>query len=164
MELSGHLVQQIVVNSSLQPVSSTVFLIQVSLQRISLLITHQSHNDPRTPCDHGYASCSHEMYTRTRVLLQRIHVRYVTSRGVSYLCNSCSGWVHSKCSGLQNAAKYRRIKDRVCSSCSSPSTLPKPQPLPTSIPTQAVDGNSFIIMQFNANSIGNKLTEFGEFL
>ena len=35
----------------------------------------------------------------------------VTSRGVSYMCNRCSGWVHSKCSGLQNAAEYRRIKN-----------------------------------------------------
>ena len=83
---------------------------------------------------------------------------------MSYLCNRCSGWVHSKCSGLQNAAEYRRIKDWVCSSCSSPPTLPKPQPLPTSIPKQAVDGNSFTIMQFSANGIGNKLTEMAEFL
>ena len=83
---------------------------------------------------------------------------------MSYLCNRCSGWLHSKCSGLQNAAKYRRINDWVCGSCSSPPTLPKPQPLPTSIPTQAVDGNSFTIMQFNANGIGKKLTELGEFL
>ena len=45
-----------------------------------------------------------------------------------------------------------------------PPTLPTPQPLTTSIPTQAVDGNSFTIMQFNANGIGNKLTELGEFL
>ena len=81
---------------------------------------------------------------------------------VSYLCNRCSGWVHSKCSGLQNAAEYRRIKDWICSSCNSPPTLPKLQPPP--IPTQAVDENSFNIMQFNANGIGNKLTELGEFL
>ena len=90
--------------------------------------------------------------------------RNVTGRGVSYLCNRCSGWVHSKCSGLQNAAEYRRIKDWVCRSCSSTPTLPKPQPLRTSISTQAVDGNSFTIIQFNANGIGNKLTELGEFL
>ena len=66
------------------------------------------------------------------------------------------------CSGLQNAAEYRRIRDWVCSSCSSPAV--KPQPLPPSIPTQAVDGHSFTIMQFNANGIDNKLTELGEFL
>ena len=47
---------------------------------------------------------------------------------MSYLCNRCSGWVHSKCSGLQNAAEYRRIKDWVCSSCSSPTVLPTSQP------------------------------------
>ena len=101
------------------------------------------------------------MYTRTLALLLSIHV---TGRGMRYLCNRCSGWVHSKCSGLQNAAEYRRIKDWVCSSCSSPPTLLKPQPLPTSIPIEVVDGNSFTIMQFNANGIGNKLTELGEFL
>ena len=57
--------------------------------------------------------------------------RNVTSRGVSYLCNRWSGWVNSNCSGLQNAAaKYRRIKDWVFSSCNSPPTLPKLQPLP----------------------------------
>ena len=61
--------------------------------------------------------------------------RNVTGRGVSYLCNRFSGWVHSKCSGLQNAAEYRQIKDWVCSSCSPPHTLPKPQQLPASIPT-----------------------------
>ena len=33
--------------------------------------------------------------------------RNVTGRGVSYLYNRCSRWVHSKCSGLQNAAEYR---------------------------------------------------------
>ena len=58
--------------------------------------------------------------------------------------------------------QYRRTKDWVCSSCNSPPTLPKLQQPP--IPTQAVDENSFTIMQFNANGIGNKLTELGEFL
>ena len=90
--------------------------------------------------------------------------RNVTGRGGNYLCNRYYGWVHSKCAGLKNAAEYRRLKDWICSSCSSPPTLPKPQPLPPSIPTQTVDGNSFTIMQFNVNGIGNKLTELGEFL
>ena len=53
-----------------------------------------------------------------------------TSRGVNYLCNR-SEWVHSKCSGLQNASENRQIKDWVCS---SPPTLPKSQPLPPTIP------------------------------
>ena len=52
-----------------------------------------------------------------------------TGRGVSYLCNRCSRWVHSKCSGLQNAAEYRRIKDWVCSSCSCCCCLPTPMTL-----------------------------------
>ena len=34
--------------------------------------------------------------------------RNITSRGVSYKCNRCSGCVHTKCSGLLNAAQYRR--------------------------------------------------------
>ena len=83
---------------------------------------------------------------------------------MSYLCNRCSCWVHSKCSALQNAAEYRRIMDWACISCSSPPILPTPQLLPPSIPMHAVDGNPFIIMQFNANGIGNKLTGLGEFL
>ena len=36
-----------------------------------------------------------------------ICTRNVTSRGVSYQCNRCSGWVHAKCSGLLNTAQYR---------------------------------------------------------
>ena len=81
-----------------------------------------------------------------------------------YLCNHCSGWVHSKCSGLQNAVEYLPIKDWACSSCSYPPTLPTPQPLPPSIPIHAVNGNPFTIMQFNANGIDNKLSELGELM
>ena len=36
----------------------------------------------------------------------------VTSRGVSYRCTRCTGWVHAKCSGLLNVAPYRRNEDR----------------------------------------------------
>ena len=65
----------------------------------------------------------------------------VTSRGVSYMCNRCSGWVHSKCSGLQNVAEYRRIENGVCSSSRSPSTPPIPKPLPSPITTKTYDGD-----------------------
>ena len=34
--------------------------------------------------------------------------RNVTSRGVSYKCTRCSGWVHAECSGILNAAQYLR--------------------------------------------------------
>ena len=37
-----------------------------------------------------------------------ICTRNVTSRGVIYKCNRCSGWVHAKCSGIFNAAQYWR--------------------------------------------------------
>ena len=86
----------------------------------------------------------------------------VTSRGVSNMCNRGSGWVHSKCSGLQNAAEYRRIKNWVCSSCSSPPTRPIPKPLPSPNTTKASDGDPFTILQYNANDIGNKQVELGE--
>ena len=88
----------------------------------------------------------------------------VTSRGVSYMCNRCSGWVHSKCSGLQNAAEYRRIKNWACISCSSPPTPQIPKPLPSPITPKASDGDPFTILQFNANGIGNKQVELGDFL
>ena len=89
----------------------------------------------------------------------------VTSRGVSYMCNRCSGWVHSKCSGLQNAAEYRRITNWACISCSSPPTPQIPKPLPSPITNKASDGDPFaILQQFNANGIGNKQVELGVFL
>ena len=87
-----------------------------------------------------------------------------TSRGVSYMCNRCSRWVHSKCSDLQTAAEYRRIKNWACSSCSSPPTSPIPQPLPSPITTKATDWDPFTILQFNANGIGNIQVELDEFL
>ena len=78
--------------------------------------------------------------------------------------NCCSGWVHSNCSGLQNAAEYRRIKNWACSSCSSPPIPPIPKPLPSPITTEASNGDPFTIQQFNANGIGNKQVELSEFL
>ena len=78
-----------------------------------------------------------------------------------YICKQCSGWVHFKCSGLQTAAEYRRIKNW---ECSSPPTQSIPQPLPSPSSTKASDGDPFTILQFRANGIGNKQVELGEFL
>ena len=93
--------------------------------------------------------------------------RDVTSRGVRYRCTTCSGWVHAKCSGLLNAAQYRRNKDWTCDPCSpsktQQSTPPPPSPPPTPAPSaeKISDDSTFNVLQFNANGIGNKLTELG---
>ena len=91
--------------------------------------------------------------------------RDVTSRGVSYRCTRCTGWVHAKCSGLLNAAQYRRNKDWTCDPCSASktkqSTPPSPPPTPAPSAEQISDDSTFNVLQFNANGIGNKLTELG---
>ena len=90
--------------------------------------------------------------------------RDVTSRGVSYRCTRCTGWVHAKCSGHLNAAQYRRNKDWPCDPCSASktqqSTPPPPSPSPTPAPSaeQISDDSTFNVLQFNGNGIGNKLT------
>ena len=93
--------------------------------------------------------------------------RDVTSRGVRYWCTRCTGWVHAKCSGLLNAAQYRRNKDWTCypfsaSKTQKPTTSP-PSPSPTPAPSadQISDNSTFNVLQFNGNGIGNKLTELG---
>ena len=65
----------------------------------------------------------------------------VTSQGTSYLCTRCSYWVHSRCSGLQNA--------------------PSPAPSPAHSPTMS--DQLFNILQWKANGIGNKQTELSIF-
>ena len=80
------------------------------------------------------------------------------------MCNCCSGWVHLKCSGLQNAAEYSQIKNWACSSCSSPPTPPILLPFSSPTTAKASDGDPFTILQFKANGIGNKQVELGEFL
>ena len=147
---------KIVVISSLQTVSSTVFRTRVRLQqphqpsessrpRQRLMLSDDVHQNPGPATKYPCSVCTSN----------------VTSRGVSYMCNRCSGWVHSTCSGLQNAAEYRRIKNWACS---SPPTPPILQPLPSPITTKTSDGDPFTILQSNANGIGNKQVELGEFL
>ena len=57
--------------------------------------------------------------------------RNITSRGVSYQCNPCSGWVQAECSGLLNAAQYQRSGDWACNPCSTPPPTYSPPPTPT---------------------------------
>ena len=72
-----------------------------------------------------------------------VYARNVTSRGVSYQCNRCSGCVHAKCSGLLNAAQFRRSCDWACGPCSTPTPSPPPTPTyGTDLWTQS--GNSAI--------------------
>ena len=89
--------------------------------------------------------------------------RNVTSRGVSHKCTICSGWVHVKCSGILNAAQYRRKSDWTCDPCSAPSSHQSPPPArPPAPPTEQISGDStFNVLQLNANGIGNKLSELG---
>ena len=88
--------------------------------------------------------------------------RNVTSRGVSYKCTKCYGWLHAKCSGILNAAQYRRKSDWTCDACSAPqsqqsppptrSPAPAPAPAPAPPTKQISDDSTF-------NVLGNKLTE-----
>ena len=85
----------------------------------------------------------------------------VTSQGTMYLCTRCTHWVHSRCSGLRNAADYRRANGWICTVCMTPPQprVPSPPPSPTHTPTK-----TFNILQWNANGIGNKQTELSIFL
>ena len=87
--------------------------------RLSLLLAGDVHSNPGPATQYPCAVCTSN----------------VTSRGVSFKCNQCSGWVHSKCSGLKNAAQYRKTKDWACSSCNSPPAPSQPQAPPPPTPT-----------------------------
>ena len=109
---------QIVVNTSLQTVFFDGF--PDPSQFAAAKLTHYS-SKPQRPSDSSrswqrilLSGDVHPNSGPTTKYPCPVCARNVTSRGVSYLCNRCSGWVHSKCSGLQNAAEYRRTKDWVC--------------------------------------------------
>ena len=55
----------------------------------------------------------------------------VTSQGTSYLCTRCSHWVHSRCSGLRNAADYRKANGCICTACMTPPRPRAPTPPPS---------------------------------
>ena len=57
----------------------------------------------------------------------------VTSQGTSYLCTRCSHWVHSRCSGLRNAAVYRRVNRWICTACMTPPQPRAPSPPPSPV-------------------------------
>ena len=52
----------------------------------------------------------------------------VTSQSTSYLCTRCSHWVHSRCSGLRNAADYRKANGWICTACMKPPRPRAPSP------------------------------------
>ena len=79
----------------------------------------------------------------------------VTSQDTSYLCTRCSHWVHSRCSGLRNAADYQKANGWICTACMTPPQPCAPSP-PPSPPTMSDK-------TFNANGIGNKQTELSIF-
>ena len=55
----------------------------------------------------------------------------VTSQGTSYLCTRCSYWVYSRCSGLRNAADYRKANGWICAACMTPPQPRAPSPPPS---------------------------------
>ena len=87
--------------------------------------------------------------------------RNVTSRGVSYKCTKCYGWVHAKCSEILNTAQYRRKSDWPCDACSAPqSQQPPPSTRYPAPPTKQIsDYSTLNVLQLNANGIRNKQTE-----
>ena len=112
--------------------------------RLSLLLAGDVHPKPGPATQYPCTVCTSN----------------VTSRGVSFKCNQCSGWVHSKCSGLQNAAQYRKTKDWACSSCNSPPAPSPPRAPPPPTPTTTINDAHFTILQWNANGMGNKIDDW----
>ena len=69
--------------------------------------------------------------------------------------------MHEKCSGILNAAQYRRKSDWTCDACLAPQSQQSPPQTrsPTPPTKQISDDSTFNVLQLNANGIGNKLTE-----
>ena len=74
--------------------------------------------------------------------------RNVTSQGTSYLCTRCSHWVHSRCSGLRNAADYRKANSWICTACMTPPQPHAPSPPPSPAHTPTMSDKTFNILQW----------------
>ena len=76
--------------------------------------------------------------------------RNVTSQGTSYLCTRCSHWVHSRCSGLRNAADYRKANGWICTACMMPPQphVPSPPPSPAHTPTMSDKTFNMLLLLF----------------
>ena len=105
---------------------------------------HPNHGPSRYPCS--------------------VCFKNVNSQGTSYLCTRCSHLLHSRCSGLRNAAYYRQANGWICTACMTPPRPRAPSPPPSPAHTPSMSDKSFNILQWNANGIGNKQTELSIFL
>ena len=72
--------------------------------------------------------------------------------------------VHSRCSGLRNAAEYRKANGWICTDCMTPPQPRAPSPPHSPAHTPTMSDKTFNILQWNANGIGNKQMELGIFL
>ena len=82
----------------------------------------------------------------------------VTSQGTSYLCTRCSHWVHSRCSGLRNAADYRKANGWICTACMTPPRprAPSPPPSPAHHDRQAVQHTTVERQWYRQQTDGTK--------
>ena len=118
--------------------SQRVFCLR--LVRSGWIDPHFDHKVPKVPNPTPVPSDGGRRISRFRpyfqVPLSGMYTN-VTSRGVSYQCNRCSGWMYVKCFGLLNAEQYRRSKDWTCNPCSASKTQQSTPPSPSPPPTPA---------------------------
>ena len=71
----------------------------------------------------------------------------VTSQGTSYMCTTCSHWIHSRYSGLRNVADYRRANDWICIPFRTPPQPCAPSSSPSPAHTSTMSDKGFNILQ-----------------
>ena len=103
------------------------------------------------------------MCTRTQDL-QRTPARSASETSLAKAPATCVQDVHSRCSGLRNAADYRKANGWICTACMTPPQPHAPSPPPSPAHTPTMSDKTFNILQWNANGIGNKQTELSIFL